>query len=161
MVKTQTYLKTISNLNYSKNINFFQKVKKIFSGETSWNNLRSDLAVRWLSLISIKSKQVSKICSMVKGLSHPMHTGGSSPFNKKEWVIKEWPMCNRAITISSFLFVQGQTIHSFNTGNILHNYFLGTHPIQPATVLIYIYLCMVLGLRMGWAQPRCRHQGHP
>ena len=41
---------------------------------------------------------------MVKRLSNPMHTGGSSPFNKKEWVIKEWPMCNRAITVSSFLF---------------------------------------------------------
>ena len=27
-----------------------------------------------------------------------MHVGGSSPFNKKEWVIKEWPVCNRAIT---------------------------------------------------------------
>ena len=35
---------------------------------------------------------------MVKCWSHPMHTGGSLPFNKKEWVIKEWPMCNRAIT---------------------------------------------------------------
>ena len=56
---------------------------------------------------------------MVKLLSHPMHIGDSSPFNKKEWVIKEWPMCNRAITVSSSLFVWGQTIHSFNTGNIL------------------------------------------
>ena len=27
--------------------------------------MRSDLAVKWLSLISIKSEQVSKICSMV------------------------------------------------------------------------------------------------
>ena len=82
--------------------------------------MRSDLAVKWLSLISIKSKQVSKICSMVKCSSHPMHIGGSSPFNKKEWVRKEWPMCNRAITVSSFLFFQGQDIHSFNTGNILY-----------------------------------------
>ena len=62
---------------------------------------------------------------MVKRLSHLMHTGGSSPFNKKEWVIKEWPMCNRAITVSSFLFVQGQTVHSFNIGNILRNLFSG------------------------------------
>ena len=62
--------------------------------------MRSDLAVKWLSLISIKSEQVSKICSNVKRLSHPMHIGGSSPFNKKEWVRKEWPMCNRAITVS-------------------------------------------------------------
>ena len=46
---------------------------KIFSGKISWNNMRSDLAVKWLSLISIKSEQVSKICSMVKRLSHPMH----------------------------------------------------------------------------------------
>ena len=33
---------------------------KIFSGEISWKNMRSDLAVKWLSLISIKSEQVSK-----------------------------------------------------------------------------------------------------
>ena len=61
----------------------FKKIK-IFSGEISLNNMRSDLAVKWLSLISIKSEQVSKICSMVKRLSHPMHSGGFSPFNKKE-----------------------------------------------------------------------------
>ena len=85
----------------------------------------SDLAVKWLSLISIKSEQVSKICSMVKHLSHPMHIGGSSPFSEKEWVIKEWPMCSRAVTISSFLFVRGQTMHSFNTGNILYNLISG------------------------------------
>ena len=87
--------------------------------------MRSDLAVKWLSLISIKSEQVSKICSMVKRFSHPMHTGGSSPFNKKERVRKEWPRCNRAITVSSFLFVRGQNIYSFNTGNILYNFFSG------------------------------------
>ena len=62
---------------------------------------------------------------MVKQLSHPMNIGGSSPFNKKEWVRKEWPMCNRTITVSSFLFFQGQNIHSFNTGNILYNLFSG------------------------------------
>ena len=28
-------------------------------------------------------------------------------------------------------------------------YFPGTHPTQTATVLIYIYLCVILGLRMG------------
>ena len=105
-------------------MNFFQKVK-IFSGKISWNNMLSDLAVKWLSLISIKSEHVSKICSMVKRLSHPMHIGGSSPFNKKEWVRKEWPMCNPAITVSSFLFVRGQNIHSFNTGNILYKLFSG------------------------------------
>ena len=62
---------------------------------------------------------------MVKCLSHPMHIGGSSPFNKKEWVRKEWPMCNQAITLSSFLFFRGQDIHSFNTWNILYNFFSG------------------------------------
>ena len=102
----------------------FKKLK-IFSGKISIYNMRSDLAVKWLSLISIKSEQVNKICSMVKHLSHPIHIGGSSPFNKKEWVIKEWPMCNRAITISSILFVRGQTIHSFSIGNILYNLFSG------------------------------------
>ena len=54
-----------------------------------------------------------------------MHIGGSSPFNKKEWVRKEWPMCKWAITVSSFLFVWGQNVHSFNTGNILYNLFSG------------------------------------
>ena len=28
-------------------------------------------------------------------------------------------------------------------------YFQGTHPTQTATVLVYIYLCVILGLRMG------------
>ena len=34
-------------------------------------------------------------------------------------------MCNPAIIVSSFLFVQGQNIHSFNTGNILYKLFSG------------------------------------
>ena len=83
--------------------------------------MRSDLVGKWLSYFN--KIRTSKICSMVKRLSHLMHIGGSSPFNKKEWVRKEWPMYNRAITVSSFLFVQGQNIHSFNTGNILYNLF--------------------------------------
>ena len=62
---------------------------------------------------------------MVKCWTYPMHIGGSSPFNKKEWVTNEWPMCNRAITVSSFLFVRGQTIHSFSSGNIWCNLFSG------------------------------------
>ena len=66
----------------------FKKLK-IFSCEISLNNMRSDWSVKWLYLNSIKSEQVSKICSMVKRLSHPMHISGSSPFNKKEWVRKE------------------------------------------------------------------------
>ena len=117
---TKKYL----NFFFPKTLISFKKLKKI-SGEISWNNMRSDLAVKWLSLISIKSEQVSKICSMVKRLSHPMHIGGSSTFNKKESVRKEWPMCNQVITVSSFLFVRGQMIHSFNTGNILYNLFSG------------------------------------
>ena len=125
----------VQNTNITKNDLKFLKNKtkilisfkklKIFSGEISLNNMRSDLAVKWLSLISIKSEQVSKICSMVKRLSHPMHIGGSSAFNKKERVRKEWPMCNRAFTVSSFLFFRGQDIHSFSTGNILYNLFSG------------------------------------
>ena len=115
----------ISNFNKNPKILISFKKQKIFSGEISWNNTRSDLAVKCLSLISIKSEQVSKICSMVKRLSHQMHIGSSSPFNKKEWVRKEWPMCNRATTVSSFLFVWGQNIHSVNTRNILYNLFSG------------------------------------
>ena len=49
------------NINITKNdLNFFLSPKilisfkklKIFSGEISLNNMRSDLAVKWLSLIS-------------------------------------------------------------------------------------------------------------
>ena len=55
----------------SENTNILISFKKltIFLGEIFLNNTRSDLAVKWLSLISIKSEQVSKICSMVKRLS--------------------------------------------------------------------------------------------
>ena len=117
----------ILNLDFFKNINFFQNVKNLFRGNilkqhAQWLSCNS---VKWLSLISVKSKQVSKIWFMVKCWSHPMHIGGSSPFSKKEWVIKEWPMCSQAITVSSFLFVRGQTIHSFSTGNIWCNLFSG------------------------------------
>ena len=98
---------------------------QIFSGGISWNNTRSDWAVKWLSLISIRSEQVSKIRSTVKSSPQPMHIGGSSPFSKKAWVIKEWPICNWAITVCSFLFVRGQITHSFKTGNIVCNLLSG------------------------------------
>ena len=88
--------------------------------------MRSDWAVKWLFLISMQSEQVSKICWIVQSSSQPMHIGGSSPFNKKEWVIKEWPMCSWAVTVSSFLFVRGQTTHRFKTGNISWNLFPGS-----------------------------------
>ena len=59
---------------------FFQKYLllwnslKLFSIETSSNKTRSDWAVKWLpSLVSIKCQQLSKMCAIVKGLSHPMH----------------------------------------------------------------------------------------
>ena len=108
---------------FSKNINFVQKVKNLLR----WNTLKQH--AQWFSCkvaLSYFSKiRTNKICSMVKRLSHPMHTGGFSHFNKKEWVIKKWPICNRAITVSSFLFVRGQIVHSFNTGNILYNLFSG------------------------------------
>ena len=83
ITKNDLKLKQIQNILIS-----FKKLKT-FSGEISLNNMRSALAVNWLSLISIslisiKSEQISKICSMVKRLSQPMHTGGSSPFNQKE-----------------------------------------------------------------------------
>ena len=50
------------------------------------------------------------------------------PSVKRNEYWKEWPMCNRAITVSSFLFFRGQDIHSFNTGNILYNLFSGNSP---------------------------------
>ena len=37
-----------------------------------------------LSFISIKSEQISKMCSMVNLLSHAIHVGGFSLFSKKE-----------------------------------------------------------------------------
>ena len=64
-----------------------------------------------------------------------MHTGGSSHFSKKEWVIWEWPMCNRAITVS-FFSEDKQYINSEMSDVI---YFPGTHPTQIATSL-KIYL---------------------
>ena len=155
--------------NYKNDLKFLKipkifisfKKLKIFSGEISLNNMCSDLAVKWLSLISVKPEQESKICSIVKRLSHPMHTGGSSPFNKKEWVRKEWPVCNRAITVSSFPFVRGQDIHSFNSANILYNLFSGNSSHSDChSFNIYLFV-RENGMRMGWAQPRCCHQGHP
>ena len=102
-----------------------------------------DWAVKWLSLISTRSEQVSKICSIVKRSSHPMHIGGSSPFNKKEWVMKEWPMCNRAITVSSFLFVRGQTACCYLRP---HSYYVCMQllfkpgcPVSPLTMYPTIY----------------------
>ena len=63
-------------------------------------------------------------------------------FNKKEWVIKEWPMCNRAITVSSFLFTGQQTIHSFNTGNIFCNLFSGNSSHSDChSSNIYLFVC--------------------
>ena len=46
-----------TNINKRSQINFFPKILisfkklKIFSGEISLNNMRSDLAVKWLSLL--------------------------------------------------------------------------------------------------------------
>ena len=84
----------------------------------------SDWAVKCLSLVLIKSEDLSKMCSIVTCSSHPMHIGSSSPFNKK-WVMKEWQTCNRAIIVSSFLLVWGQTIYSFRLGHTLCSLFFG------------------------------------
>ena len=117
----------ISNLDFSKKKKNLIK-KLVFSGEISWNNIRSDWAVKWLSLISIKSEKVSKICFIVICWSHPMHTGGSSPFNKKEWVIK----------VSSFCQSEDKQYILLALGISDVIYFPGTHPTQTATVLIYM-----------------------
>ena len=136
----------ISNLNSCKNIDSCQIVKKSSQLKCPGiNNTGSDWAVKRLSLISVNSEHVLKICSVVNLSSNLMHIGGSSPFNKKEWVIKEWPMYNRAITVSSFLL---WTCKSEDKQYILLIlgisyiiYFLGTHPTQTATVLTYIFIC--------------------
>ena len=71
-----------------------------------------------------------------------MHIGGSSPFNKTKWVRQERLMCNQAITVSSFLFFQGQDIHSFNTGNILYNLFSGNSSHSDChSCNIYLFVC--------------------
>ena len=74
----------------SKNTDCFQKVK---------NHLKQNILkqhMQWLSckvaLSHFNKTWTSKICSQVKHSSHLMHTGGSSSFNKKEWVMKEWPI---------------------------------------------------------------------
>ena len=88
---------------------------------------------------------------MVKRLSHPMHIGLSSLFNKKEMSKKR--MANVQSGHHSFflsVFSEDKDIHSFSTGNIFIQFiFWELSPTQTATVLIYIYLCVVLGLRMG------------
>ena len=143
---TKNYLK----FRFFPKILIYLKTLKIVAGEISWNNIRSDLAVRWLSLISIKSEQVSKICSMVKRLSHPMHTGGSSPFNKKDLGTSNKRMANVQSGHHSLFFsvcprTKKYILLTLGISYII--YFPGTHPTQTATVLIYIYLCVVLGLR--------------
>ena len=80
--------------------------------------MRSDLTVKWLSLISIKSEQVSKICSMVKRLSHPMHIGGSSPFNEKEWE-RVWVDIHHSNTLWSRMLVEHNYGKSKSTLSIL------------------------------------------
>ena len=138
---------------------FSLKKFKIFSGEMSWNNI-SDWAVKWLFLISIKSKPVSQTCSIVTCLSYTKHTSGSSPFNKQDWAIQEWPMCNRRIADSSFFFVQGKR-RSVKCGNILWSLFSGNLS-QSNCHSSNIIVCMRLSLRRGWwAQPRCHQWGHP
>ena len=84
MSKLLTEPKFISKLNIMSKILISFRKLKIFSNDISQNNARGDCAVKWLCLISIKPEQVSKICSIVKRSSHPIHTGGSSSFNKKE-----------------------------------------------------------------------------
>ena len=77
--------KMISNLDFSENINFFQKVKNlILKQHTQWLSCKVAL-----SLISIKSEQVSKICFMVKCWSHPMHAGKKKKKRKKEGKLKK------------------------------------------------------------------------
>ena len=39
-----------------------------------------------------------------------MHTGGASPFSKKECIIYEWPVCPQEVTVS-FLLLQEQETH--------------------------------------------------
>ena len=56
---------------------------------------------------------------------------------------KEWPMCNRAITVSSFLFENKQ--YTLLKPEIFYViYFLGTHSTQTATVPVYIYIYIYL-----------------
>ena len=47
-------------------------------------------------------------------------------------------MCNWAITVSSFLFFQGQDIHSFNTGNILYNLFFGNSDCHSSNIYLFV-----------------------
>ena len=53
-------------------------------------------------------------------------------------------MCNRAITVSSFLFLRGQTIHSFSIGNIYQwtSGDLCTHVIGCVLLRVCVY-CLI------------------
>ena len=110
--------------------------------------MRSDLAVKWLSLGNKIGTSKSKYALWLNVYHIWCTLAVPHPSVKRNEYWKEWPMCNRAIRVSSFLFFRGQDIHSFNTGTILYNWFIFwelSHPTQTATVLIYIYLCVVLG----------------
>ena len=125
----------------------FKKLK-IFSDEISWNNIRSDLAVKWRSLISIKSEQVSKICPMIINL----------------WINVYHIRCTLAVPHPSvwkngqcaigpsqsllFCLSEDKQYILLTPGISYVIYFPGTHPTQTATVLIYTYLCMILGLKI-------------
>ena len=67
--------------------------------------MRSNLAVKWLSLISVKSEKVSKIWSVVKRLSHPMHTGGSSPLGREVGALQISIIIIIIIHVNQFLYL--------------------------------------------------------
>ena len=80
-------------LSFSENI-YLKKLKTLLRRSVLKQH------TQWLSCKVVvtqfnKSEQVSKVCSMLNFSSYPMHIYGSSPLNKKEWVIKEWQWTSR------------------------------------------------------------------
>ena len=71
----------------SKLLIFFSQNLQFFSNYICSDSIRSDWAVIWFSLVSIKSEQVSKMCFIVKSSWYPVYSVGFSPFIEKEWVI--------------------------------------------------------------------------
>ena len=138
-IKTPSFIQTIklqtkkqctyflSNNYNSKSTKKLQSCKDVCflpiakSKGMSLNNVLNVWAVKCCSLMSIKSEQKNNICSIVSNSSHGIHTGGSSPLNKKERVIYECPICNREITVSSRLLLRWGETHSFNFGKVLYN----------------------------------------
>ena len=90
-------------------------------------------AVKRLPLVWTKSEQFSKMCFIIKRSSHSMHSGVSSPFNKKE----SWKNDQRAIRPSQSLLLclsEDKQCALLDLEILYVIYCPGTHPISEESV---------------------------